>query len=487
MKWTWLMIIAALQGYGASMPRDTKERIRQEGAMLPTAAQFSGAFQWAHKRGLTGKGQTALVIESGFHDTKIRTDIPSAMKEEAVSLLQKGKAEGSKQNAGGVMDRIWGSSSPHESAVAHVLHQIAPESSIVSIPLDFNRKLETFPENVQEGIRDAFVINMSFGPSPAQPISSSMLLVAMMGFLEKILRFGADRKLVITSAGNYKIDLSFSPRNLSVGAYVENSSIQPVLIIAGNVDHNFTLSPFSNFPGHKQEIQNNFLCALGESVGTFTDGLYKKVGGTSLSAPTISGAALLLKEKYPHLTATEIKEVLLESACRTFVVNKAGVPTIITDKPRVELVGWRWRVVEEKLPVEEFDKKIYGKGILDIRAADIYASLLSQNLNQVRSGVEKEPSKSGPLPRKTPEMLRKDMLAQLGTENREAAMLIQKWYRGKIEERKAAIREATQRYEEIFKLSSKQRLEGTRALRVLYEKRYGREAAQKILNKAVRR
>ncbi|MNT28349.1 Subtilisin DY [compost metagenome] len=37
--------------------------------------------------------------------------------------------------------------------------------------------------------------------------------------------------------------------------------------------------------------------------------------GTSAAAPVVAGAAALLKSQYPELTATEIKQALLETSC----------------------------------------------------------------------------------------------------------------------------------------------------------------------------
>ncbi len=41
---------------------------------------------------------------------------------------------------------------------------------------------------------------------------------------------------------------------------------------------------------------------------------YEKISGSSFAAPLVSGAALLVREQWEHLTAAETVEILLETA-----------------------------------------------------------------------------------------------------------------------------------------------------------------------------
>ena len=49
---------------------------------------------------------------------------------------------------------------------------------------------------------------------------------------------------------------------------------------------------------------------------TVPNAKYKENSGTSMAAPVVSGLAALLMGAYPHLTAVQVKEVILKSAIK---------------------------------------------------------------------------------------------------------------------------------------------------------------------------
>jgi len=70
------------------------------------------------------------------------------------------------------------------------------------------------------------------------------------------------------------------------------------------------LAPFSNYSKVVVDI-----FAPGVQINsTVPDGKYKRIGGTSMAAPVVTGIAAVLKAYYPQLTAVQLKEALMSSA-----------------------------------------------------------------------------------------------------------------------------------------------------------------------------
>lgn len=160
----------------------------------------------------------------------------------------------------------------------------------------------------------AKVINLSLGGStPSASVTQAVAQAAAAGVV------------VVVSAGNEGgsttpgVDPS-SPEAFATGLrQAGNGNV----IIAGSVNSQSTISSFSNRAGTEA---NWYLGALGEDVCCVYSGSQIKittsggqqfqtvVSGTSYAAPQISGAAALLLEAFPNLTATQVVNLLLSSA-----------------------------------------------------------------------------------------------------------------------------------------------------------------------------
>jgi hypothetical protein len=158
------------------------------------------------------------------------------------------------------------------------------------------------------------VINLSLGgDAPSSTLSQAIARAAAAGVV------------VIVSAGNDggSTKAGVDPNNPEPFAVGLRQAGNGNVIIAGSVNDQSQFSSFSNRAGSEA---NWFLSALGENVCcvysgsqiqiTTTNGqqFQTVVSGTSFAAPQIAGAAALLLQAFPNLTATQVVQLLLTSA-----------------------------------------------------------------------------------------------------------------------------------------------------------------------------
>ena len=131
-----------------------------------------------------------------------------------------------------------------------------------------------------------------------------------------------------------------------------NKEINDRVIIAGNIDlkRNFesyttnnagTICLELNEQGtcaSEQRISDRYLLAPGtDIIGADKNGNYRPNSGTSMSAPTISGAVAILRQMWPHMYGGNIAQILLDTANKDAVAN--------------------------------YDVHVHGQGLLDLDAA----------------------------------------------------------------------------------------------------------------------
>lgn len=140
------------------------------------------------------------------------------------------------------------------------------------------------------------VINMSLGGSPP----NGTLAAA-------INRATAAGVVFVISAGN---DSAANPDEFALVAL--DAVARGQVIIAGALGTSLSvLADFSNAAGSGQSF---YLAALGVNVRSYDqNGQQVLVNGTSFAAPAIAGAAALLAEAFPTLTAQQIVQLLLAS------------------------------------------------------------------------------------------------------------------------------------------------------------------------------
>lgn len=116
----------------------------------------------------------------------------------------------------------------------------------------------------------------------------------------------ANNVLIVTAAGNAGVNSVDNPANLGGTAGIAGN-----LLAVGAVDVNNQILNWSNRAGN---AKNWYLVAPGHNVLTTDEGGMALVAGTSFAAPMVSGAAALVMEYAPYLTAKQTAQILLRTA-----------------------------------------------------------------------------------------------------------------------------------------------------------------------------
>lgn len=148
----------------------------------------------------------------------------------------------------------------------------------------------------------ASVINMSFGKAFSQhqqEVFDAMKYAESKGVL------------LVHAAGNDGVNLDENP-NFPTNQYSFQTAPNKLYLCIGasTRDKAHLAADFSNF----SKTQVDVFAPGFEIYNTVPQSDYKKLQGTSMAAPMVSGVAALLKSYFPTLTMMEIKEIMLASA-----------------------------------------------------------------------------------------------------------------------------------------------------------------------------
>ncbi len=306
-----------------------------------SASEFSGALEWAHRKGFMGKNTNVLVLE-GNSEEEIG---PGTLASKKVR-------------------------SKHAVSVEGIVREIAPlTNTLVYNRLWVQRPGSSSYDKFTHHFSNNTIINVTYRAKYFEGVPR----------IYRDFRFLMEGKnnLLVMSAGNDPVNLKNTLGGPELEKMFKSSpSIKSRTIIAGSVGPFFRVAKHT-IPGPDKVFQENFLCALGESVPIKRPTTYETVDGTSLSAPAISGAAALLLSAHPDLSMDEIAAILLESAEKNFFIP-GPTPTegtFVCDKLfRLDLD--RHRDPHKPIPgmkYIDFDPAIYGRGVLSLRRAFLFA------------------------------------------------------------------------------------------------------------------
>lgn len=159
----------------------------------------------------------------------------------------------------------------------------------------------------------AKVINMSFGK--AYSIFQKEVYQAML-YADSL------DVLLVHAAGNDNKNIDIEPNFPAVKYDFQEKPIDLLLTIGASSNNKKMLATdFSNYGKKSVDI---FAPGL-DIYNTIPNNKYKKLDGTSMAAPMVSGVASLLKSYYPHLTMKQVKNIIIQSGKDFRYINQQKV------------------------------------------------------------------------------------------------------------------------------------------------------------------
>jgi len=202
----------------------------------------------------------------------------------------------------------------HGTHVSGIVSKLAPEAKIIPIKLGGFGGDQAFVKALHiAALSAAHVVNISMrlshtGRELSPNVRQALIQMAQAG------------KLIVIAAGNEKSSLMSRAYTRSLVELAHDPLMEGRLLLAGASSYKNgkeTLAEFSNYPGKSAlgMAQTYFITAPGDNItSTITGGLFGEKSGTSMAAPMIVGAACLLKQAFPSLSAEGLARLLLTSA-----------------------------------------------------------------------------------------------------------------------------------------------------------------------------
>jgi len=149
----------------------------------------------------------------------------------------------------------------------------------------------------------AQVINMSFGKAHSPQKEA----------VDAAVRYAESKGvLMVHAAGNEGANLDTSP-SFPTRAFLSSGSARNWIEVGASGPETGSLAAsFSNYSHTGVDV-----FAPGESIWSSVPGNgYRRLQGTSMAAPVVTGLAALLLAYYPALTATDVKDILVQSSTK---------------------------------------------------------------------------------------------------------------------------------------------------------------------------
>lgn len=151
----------------------------------------------------------------------------------------------------------------------------------------------------------AKIINMSFGKSFSPERQ----------WVEDAIKY-AEKKdvLIVRAAGNESKNIDVEPYFPNPYTIKGNKKAPNVITVGANgPTQNSLIAPFSNYG---KDVVDVF--APGDNIYSTVPGgnQYAPFSGTSMASPVVTGLAAVIKSYYPHLSATQIKDVIERSVTK---------------------------------------------------------------------------------------------------------------------------------------------------------------------------
>jgi subtilisin family serine protease len=167
---------------------------------------------------------------------------------------------------------------------------------------------DEYDKDVALGIRYAVdngakVINASFGKSFSPNAE----------WVYEAIKYAADKDvLIVHAAGNDGEDLD-DPKNTNFPKdHINGKEYTGNLITVGALNDTYgpeMIASFSNYGANNVDV----FAPGGNIYSSMPNNAYKFQGGTSMAAPGVSGVAALIRSYFPKLSASEVKQIIIDS------------------------------------------------------------------------------------------------------------------------------------------------------------------------------
>lgn len=272
----------------------------------------------AHEQSLDGKGVVVAVLDEGFDSSHI------FLKDKFSSLHRYNTSNKTSQDVSEtlVFENGEYKFDSHGTHVSGIISNLAPQAEIIPIKIEGFGGDQTFVRALNLAAKSpAHIVNISMRLSHTRREVSPNVRTALF----QLAQAG---KLIVIAAGNDRAPLMQSAYTASLVELSNNPLMKGRLLLVGASTYKNgteSLADFSNFPGPNSSCltQTYFITAPGDNINsTITGGLFDKKSGTSMAAPMVVGAASLVKQAYPHLSAEHVSQLLLRSARKVTLDGK---------------------------------------------------------------------------------------------------------------------------------------------------------------------
>ncbi len=270
----------------------------------------------AHAQHLTGKGVVVAVLDEGFDPSHV------SLKDQFSAYRYNTNNKSRDVSEPLVFENGSYSFESHGTHVTGIISNLAPKAEIIPI------KIGGF------GGDQAFVKALHLAAlSPAHMVNISMRLSHTGRELspnvrKALIQLAQAGKLIIIAAGNERASLMKHAYTRSLVDLAHDPLMEGRLLLAGASSYTNgkeALAEFSNYPGKSSfgRAQTYFITAPGDKItSTITGGFFGKKSGTSMAAPMVVGAACLVKQAFPFLSAEALAQRLLVSARKISLEGK---------------------------------------------------------------------------------------------------------------------------------------------------------------------
>ncbi|MES2558800.1 MAG: S8 family peptidase [Bacteroidota bacterium] len=208
-------------------------------------------------------------------------------------------------------------------------------------------------KDIANGIRYAVdngakVINMSFGKSYSPNKTA----------VDEAVKYAVSKDVLLVHAAGNDGRNTDTTNNFPRDTYANNSGTASTWMEIGASSWKKGKTVTANFSNYG--VQNVDVFAPGVDIySTTPDSKYASFNGTSMAAPVTAGVAALLRSYYPTLTATQVKEILMQSAVK--VKGKVFLPGTAKRKVKMAELCQTGAIINAYEAVKMADKMVSSK------------------------------------------------------------------------------------------------------------------------------